>query len=49
MIVGFGFVGSDRYKVVACLLGLGLGLQGFDWLCVFCWVWFCWRAVCEDL
>ena len=32
MIVGFGFVSSDRYEVVVCLLGLGLSLQGFDWL-----------------
>ena len=23
VIVGFGFVSSNRYKVVACLLGLG--------------------------
>ena len=34
MIVGFGFVSSDWYEMVACLLGLGLGLslQGSDWL-----------------
>ena len=39
MIVFFGFVVSNRNEVVACLLGLGL--HGSNWLCVFCWVWFC--------
>ena len=32
MIVGFGFVSFDRDEIVACLLGLGLSLQGSDWL-----------------
>ena len=32
MIIGFGFVSSNRYEMVACLLGLGFSLQGSDWL-----------------
>ena len=32
VIVGFGFVSFDWDEIVACLLGLGLSLQGFDWL-----------------
>ena len=29
MIVGFGFVSSNRYEMVACLLGLGFEFARF--------------------